>query len=66
MLRQGGEGDVRVVTTLHGTDITIVGQDPSFHTITKFSIERSDRITAVSEFLRRETVDDQFRLEVAE
>jgi L-malate glycosyltransferase len=48
--------DVKVVTTLHGTDITIVGQDPSFHAITKFSIERSDRITAVSEYLRRETV----------
>jgi L-malate glycosyltransferase len=55
MLREAG-GDVRVVTTLHGTDITIVGQDPSFHAITKFSIERSDHITAVSEFLRRETV----------
>jgi N-acetyl-alpha-D-glucosaminyl L-malate synthase BshA len=48
--------DVKVVTTLHGTDITIVGQDPSYQTITKFSIERSDRITAVSEYLRRETV----------
>jgi N-acetyl-alpha-D-glucosaminyl L-malate synthase BshA len=47
--------DVKVITTLHGTDITIVGQDPSFHQITKFSIERSDRLTAVSEFLRRET-----------
>jgi N-acetyl-alpha-D-glucosaminyl L-malate synthase BshA len=55
MLRQSG-ADVRLVTTLHGTDITIVGQDPSFHTITKFSIERSDYITAVSEFLRRETI----------
>jgi N-acetyl-alpha-D-glucosaminyl L-malate synthase BshA len=44
-----------VITTLHGTDITIVGQDPSFNPITKFSIERSDRLTAVSEFLRRET-----------
>jgi N-acetyl-alpha-D-glucosaminyl L-malate synthase BshA len=55
MLRVNG-GDVKVVTTLHGTDITIVGQDPSFHAITKFSIERSDRITAVSEFLRRETI----------
>ena len=32
------KNDVRVVTTLHGTDITIVGQDPSFHSITKFSI----------------------------
>ena len=48
--------DVAVVTTLHGTDITIVGQDPSFHAITKFSIEKSDEITAVSEFLREETL----------
>ena len=55
MLRAGG-ADVPIVTTLHGTDITIVGQDPSFHAITKFSIERSSRITAVSEFLRDETV----------
>jgi N-acetyl-alpha-D-glucosaminyl L-malate synthase BshA len=55
MLRATGE-DIRVVTTLHGTDITIVGQDPSFHPITKFSIERSDRITAVSDFLHRETL----------
>ena len=45
-----------VVTTLHGTDITIVGQDHSFHAITKFSIEKSDRITAVSSFLREETI----------
>ena len=37
---------VPVVTTLHGTDITIVGQDPSFHSITKFSIERSDAVFA--------------------
>lgn len=48
--------DITVITTLHGTDITIVGQDPSFHAITKFSIEKSDRITAVSEFLKRETI----------
>ncbi len=54
MLRQQRE-DVKVVTTLHGTDITLVGQDPSFNAITKFSIERSDRLTAVSEYLRRET-----------
>jgi len=47
--------DVRIITTLHGTDITLVGQDPSFQTITKFSIERSDGLTAVSEFLKRET-----------
>jgi len=54
MLRESGS-DVKVITTLHGTDITIVGQDPSFHPITKFSIEKSDRITAVSQFLRQET-----------
>src|SRR6267143_5632362 len=49
------ERDLKVVTTLHGTDITLVGQDPSYFTITKFSIERSDRVTAVSEYLRDET-----------
>jgi N-acetyl-alpha-D-glucosaminyl L-malate synthase BshA len=55
MLRETSE-DVHLITTLHGTDITIVGQDPSFYAITKFSIEKSDRITAVSEYLREETV----------
>jgi N-acetyl-alpha-D-glucosaminyl L-malate synthase BshA len=54
MLREAGE-DVHVITTLHGTDITIVGQDPSFYPITKFSIEKSDRITAVSQYLKEET-----------
>lgn len=49
--------DIRVVTTLHGTDITIVGQDPSFHSITKFSIEKSDALTAVSRYLQKETLD---------
>ena len=49
--------DIRVVTTLHGTDITIVGQDPSFHSITKFSIEKSDALTAVSQYLQKETLD---------
>jgi len=55
MMREAGH-DVAVVTTLHGTDITIVGQDPSYWAITKFSIEKSDRITAVSEHLQRETI----------
>src|SRR5207247_1563274 len=50
-----GERDLKVVTTLHGTDITLVGQDPSYFTITKFSIEQSDRVTAVSEYLKEET-----------
>ena len=48
--------DIKVLTTLHGTDITIVGQDPSFFPITKFSIEKSDGLTAVSEYLRNETL----------
>jgi len=40
---------------LHGTDITLVGQESSFYAITKFSIERSDAVTAVSSYLRDET-----------
>jgi N-acetyl-alpha-D-glucosaminyl L-malate synthase BshA len=50
-----GRDRFRIVTTLHGTDITLVGQDPSFHSLTQFSIRKSDGLTAVSEFLRRET-----------
>ena len=46
---------LKVITTLHGTDITLVGQEASFYAITKFSIERSDGVTAVSTFLRDET-----------
>jgi L-malate glycosyltransferase len=49
--------DFKVVTTLHGTDITLVGQDPSYQSITQFSIQRSDALTAVSEYLRRVTVE---------
>ncbi len=45
-----------VVTTLHGTDITLVGNQPSFQSITRFCIEQSDCVTAVSEFLRQETL----------
>ncbi len=50
-------GGLNVVTTLHGTDITLVGQHPSFKAITRFSIMRSQGLTAVSDYLRRETVD---------
>jgi len=53
MLR--GQRDLKVVTTLHGTDITLVGQEVSFYAITKFSIEQSDGVTAVSNYLRDET-----------
>lgn len=55
MLREE-QRDIKVVTTLHGTDITIVGQDPSYHSITKFSIEKSDALTAVSRYLQTETL----------
>ena len=44
------------VTTLHGTDITLVGADRSYFPITRFSIERSDGVTTVSEYLRTQTV----------
>ena len=45
----------RVITTLHGTDITVVGNDPSYSEIVAFSIEKADGATAVSESLRRTT-----------
>jgi N-acetyl-alpha-D-glucosaminyl L-malate synthase BshA len=50
----GGEAP-RVVTTLHGTDITIVGADPSYSEIVAFSIDQSDGVTAVSQSLRDAT-----------
>jgi N-acetyl-alpha-D-glucosaminyl L-malate synthase BshA len=45
----------KVVTTLHGTDITLIGSDPSYSQIVAFSIEQSDRVTAVSTSLRNST-----------
>jgi N-acetyl-alpha-D-glucosaminyl L-malate synthase BshA len=45
------------ITTLHGTDVSIVGMDRSYFPITKFSIEKSDGITGVSQDVRRETYD---------
>ena len=47
---------IRIVTTLHGTDITLVGSNPSYLPVTRFSIERSDAVTAVSDWLRRQTI----------
>jgi N-acetyl-alpha-D-glucosaminyl L-malate synthase BshA len=44
-----------VITTLHGTDITLVGRDESYLPITKFGIESSDGVTAVSQWLKSET-----------
>src|SRR6185503_3210437 len=46
---------VPIVTTLHGTDITLVGKDASYEPVVTFSINQSDGVTAVSEDLRKET-----------
>ncbi len=46
----------RVTTTLHGTDITLVGLEPSFLPVMKFSIEKSDGVTAVSRYLKEKTL----------
>ena len=46
------------VTTLHGTDITLVGSDRSYLPITRFSIEESDAVTAISEYLQRVTLKE--------
>jgi len=48
---------LKVVTTLHGTDITLVGSDPSFHALTRFGIEQSDGVSAVSRYLREKTLE---------
>ncbi len=46
------------ITTLHGTDITLVGQDPGYLPITKFGIEQSDGVTSISDDLKRSTERD--------
>ena len=48
---------VPVVTTLHGTDITLVGSNKAFAPVVEFSINKSDGVTAVSESLRQETLE---------
>ena len=52
------EQNVKTVTTLHGTDITLMGLDSSFFRAIQFSIEESDGVTAVSSYLRRRTIDE--------
>lgn len=47
---------LKITTTLHGTDITLVGLEPSFLPMVKFSIEESDGVTAVSRFLKEKTI----------
>lgn len=49
--------DIGIVTTLHGTDITVLGYDPSLKDLIRFAIESSDRVTAVSTALAGETYD---------
>ncbi len=49
------EKKFHIVTTLHGTDITLVGSDPSYFHLTRFAMERSCRVTAVSNWLANET-----------
>lgn len=49
--------EIPVITTLHGTDITLVGKDPSFEPVVTFSINQSDGITSVSEDLKQDTYD---------
>ena len=56
ILGSGQDGKVpKVITTLHGTDITLVGSDPSYSETVAFSIDQSDGVTAVSESLKRDT-----------
>jgi len=49
--------DIPFITTLHGTDITLVGKDPSYAPVIEFSINNSDGVTTVSESLKQDTLD---------
>ena len=55
LARSMARGSMRFITTLHGTDITVVGADPAYMRPTRFAIEQSDAVTAVSRFLAEET-----------
>jgi len=59
MLR--GRHRLPIVTTLHGTDVTIVGNDPSYHAVTRFALAQCDGLTAVSRYLA-DQVDRNFQL----
>lgn len=56
LARMALEGRLKVVTTLHGTDITVVGSDPSYLPMVKLAIRESDGVTAVSRYLKEETI----------
>jgi N-acetyl-alpha-D-glucosaminyl L-malate synthase BshA len=49
---------IKTITTLHGTDITLVGADQSFYRVIKFTIEKSDGVTAVSNYLKQRTIEE--------
>lgn len=55
LARDLAEHDVKVITTLHGTDISVLGHDPAFKRILHYGIEQSDAVTAVSHSLAKET-----------
>ncbi|MDV2580811.1 N-acetyl-alpha-D-glucosaminyl L-malate synthase BshA [Alkalibacillus haloalkaliphilus] len=55
--KQMAKRDVKIVTTLHGTDITVLGIDDSLQNMIRFAIEQSDAVTAVSESLKTQTQD---------
>ncbi|MGV3465803.1 MAG: N-acetyl-alpha-D-glucosaminyl L-malate synthase BshA [Heyndrickxia sp.] len=57
MAKQMAGTDVKIVTTLHGTDITVLGYDPSLTDAIRFGIEKSDHVTAVSKALVQQTYD---------
>ncbi|MFS0576759.1 N-acetyl-alpha-D-glucosaminyl L-malate synthase BshA [Sporosarcina sp. 179-K 3D1 HS] len=51
------QSDIGIITTLHGTDVTILGHDPGLRNTVRYGINKSDRTTAVSEFLAQETME---------
>ncbi|GLY09778.1 N-acetyl-alpha-D-glucosaminyl L-malate synthase BshA [Pseudobacillus badius] len=55
--RQIARSSIKIVTTLHGTDITVLGHDPSLSAAIRFGIEESDAVTAVSHALISQTMD---------
>lgn len=55
IIETSGQTPPKVVTTLHGTDITLLAQDPNLFSVIKFSVERSDAVTAVSQSLKKDT-----------
>ncbi len=56
LARMALDGKLKVVTTLHGTDITVVGADPSYLPMVKLALRESDAVTSVSQYLKEETI----------